>query len=173
MSWKRANPEKRLGPLLEIIPLSGKPEIWTDVGTGDGMISRLLSQQNKNLTVVKSDISPTADFSDLAIKSFLQSPPYRTNSLNGILCSQVLHYIPSDELMSTLERLIEFLTPHGYLVVIEYEMEQGYSWIPYPIQLPTLISEVEKHLPMECLNCKLISDGRRPKYSVIFQKLPT
>jgi ubiquinone/menaquinone biosynthesis C-methylase UbiE len=170
LSWKRANPEHRLRPLLEIIPSSKTLEIWLDLGAGDGLFSKLLTTSNSNRTVIKSDISKHAEYSDLALKSYVQGPPIRLNSISGILCSQVLHYFPSQNQMLVLGHLSKFLSHGGFLVIIEYEISRAYSWIPYPIQLKNLISQVETLLPMKYIDSKRIRDGNRPKYSVCFKK---
>ena len=53
-----------------------------------------------------------------------------------------LHFVKEKE--SFLRKLKEKLTPEGKLLVIEYEMEKGNTWVPYPVGFKKL-SELVKN----------------------------
>ncbi|MHA2099759.1 MAG: methyltransferase domain-containing protein [Candidatus Kariarchaeaceae archaeon] len=170
MSWKRANPEKRLQPLVSIVSKNGSSGIWLDIGTGDGLFSKLLSTILPNVTIIRSDISKHADYGNLGLKSYLQSLGIRENSLSGIICSQVLHYIETKNHSNIIDHLNSLLTESGSLLLIEYKINKSYSWIPYPVHINTLMKHAKDSILWHYVASTEIRDGDRPKFSVLLKK---
>ncbi|OLS23192.1 MAG: hypothetical protein HeimC2_27450 [Candidatus Heimdallarchaeota archaeon LC_2] len=171
MTWKRSNPEARLKPLLDILPLSIKSELWLDIGTGDGFFSNLMKNLHPKTIIVRSDISNRANYSDLGLKSYIEKLGIRPRSLSGIICSQVLHYQNTNYQNKILDILNTFLGIEGLLIIIEYEINHSYSWIPYPISQKYLINYGRTSNIWNYYNSKRISDGHRTKFAVLLKKL--
>ena len=55
--------------------------------------------------------------------------------LDGILAANSLHYFK--DRVKVLEHIKTFLKPNGKLIVIEYNVDSGNPWVPYPFTLQT------------------------------------
>jgi ubiquinone/menaquinone biosynthesis C-methylase UbiE len=51
-------------------------------------------------------------------------------SLDGILAANSLHYFK--DRVKVLQHIKSFLKPNGRLIVIEYNVDSGNPWVPYP-----------------------------------------
>ena len=81
----------------------------------------------------KSPIEKTA--SVIAIQQdFTQ--PLDLPLLDGIFMANSLHFVKDKN--SFLKQLIPKLNPNGKFVFIEYDMEIGNTWVPYPITIKGL-----------------------------------
>jgi ubiquinone/menaquinone biosynthesis C-methylase UbiE len=69
---------------------------------------------NDNLQIQVGDFSHTTDL-----------PP-----LDGIIAANSLHYFK--DRVKVLEHIRSFLKPNGKLIVIEYNVDSGNLWVPYP-----------------------------------------
>ncbi len=172
MAWKRSDIENRLYPLFDLLSQQEVSSVWLDIGAGDGLMGYLLQKRLPNSTILGTDIPRLSKSRNVAIRSYLQNCPIRKRSIGGILCSQVLHYIPTNDLKEIIKNLICFLVNNGILLIVEYEMRNSYTWIPYPITIQHLKDIVETIPAIQINSIKRIQDGNRPKYSVsIFKKI--
>lgn len=94
--------------------------------------------ENPHLHFIQSDL--------MRLKAQQDVPP-----LDGIIMANVLHYFPdasrAPHLMpklrdlptkvQVLNHVRTFLKPNGSLILIEYNVDVGNMWVPYPLSFPT------------------------------------
>jgi ubiquinone/menaquinone biosynthesis C-methylase UbiE len=72
-----------------------------------------------NLTLLPNDFSHLLDL-----------PP-----LDGIVMANSLHFFKDREMI--LRRVRDFLKPDGALLLVEYNVDSGNLWVPYPLSFET------------------------------------
>lgn len=72
-----------------------------------------------NLHIHTTDFSKTADL----------------QLLDGVLAANSLHYFK--DRVKILQHIRSFLKPNGKLIVIEYNVDSGNPWVPYPFSFNT------------------------------------
>ena len=63
------------------------------------------------------------------------SRPLDVPPLDGIVMANSLHFFKDKE--KILHHVREFLKPNGALIVIEYNVDSGNMWVPYPLTFET------------------------------------
>lgn len=109
-------------------------QIWADLGCGNGLFSQaLLSLLPEHSQIYAVDQQfyhfedPNIHFIQADfIKKTPQLPP-----LNGILMANSLHFV-ADKL-AFLEKIKLQLSPKGAFLLIEYDVQRGNQWVPYPL----------------------------------------
>lgn len=128
--------------------LPGVGGVWADLGSGDGAFTLALAELvGPGATIYSIDrdqaaldrqrtrmraMFPTALVhyrrADLALPLVL--PP-----LDGVVLSNVLHFFR--EPVSLLRRVHDLLRPGGCLLLVEYNVDEGNRWVPYPLSFAT------------------------------------
>ena len=120
------------------------PRRWADLGCGAGLFSRALAALlpegssvycfDKEAQRIHSDplAGVTIEFQLLDFENNLPD----VNQLDGIMMANSLHYIKDQQAL--LERLAGLLMPGGRFIIIEYDMERGNPWVPYPVSFEKL-----------------------------------
>lgn len=122
-------------------------QIWADLGAGNGVftyaLSTLLLDGSTVYAVDKN--SARMDFIRVwqqvvlkKIQADIMKDAWTTEPLNGILMANALHFVKDKE--PFLKKLKERLTLNGRLIIVEYEMEKGNLWVPYPVGCNTLLA---------------------------------
>lgn len=124
--------------------ITSKGGVWADLGAGNGKITMivrvLLGEEGKiiavdtnpqvmNLTQVKG----IADVVSLQ-QDFTQ--PLDLPLLDGIFMGNSLHFVKDK--FTFLQQLTYKLKPNGKFVIMEYDMDIGNDWVPYPITFEAL-----------------------------------
>lgn len=127
---------------------AGDGAVWADLGAGDGAFTLALAEllgPGATIYAVDRDrralergaaelarcypavrnIPTAADFTES-----LNFPP-----LDGIVMANSIHFIRRKEPL--LARLRGYLKPGGRFLLVEYNVDRGNPWVPYPLSYPT------------------------------------
>jgi len=137
MSWKRPAVEQRMAVFLEDLPSTISGNIL-DMGTGDGVFTRLLKTRYPNNFLLQMDIQHYRRQGNEFYQGAIQAPPHRLQSLSLIVCAQVLHYLGPTQQKQAISALLSVLEPQGRLVIIEYINQTSRPWLPFPLLVDDL-----------------------------------
>ena len=117
---------------------------WADLGAGSGAFTFALREligptatiyavdkDRSSLDVLKSEYKACFGSNEnlhLQVDDF--SRPSNLPTLDGILAANSLHYFK--DRVKVLQHIKSFLKPNGKLIVIEYNVDSGNPWVPYP-----------------------------------------
>lgn len=118
------------------------PEVWADLGCGDGTFTRALAELLAAGSVVHAvDLDAAAlaripgERNGTAIVThradFTRQPWPFEGRLDGILMANSLHYVREHE--AFVEGCAARLKDDGRIVVVEYDFERPNHWVPYPV----------------------------------------
>lgn len=118
--------------------------VWVDLGSGSGAFTLALREVGgEGIEIYSVDkYSPSLDDQEKAFDEmfpgsnihylhadFTEELPLQ--QLDGILMANSLHYVKNQERF--LLKLHRYLKPHGKLLLVEYNADEGNAWVPYPI----------------------------------------
>lgn len=115
-------------------------QVWADLGAGNGVFTYALStllQEGSTLYAIDMNASRMESirvWQQVVLKKiqadFVQNG-WTIEPLNGILMANALHFVKEKE--TFLKKVKEKLTPDGRLIIVEYEMDHGNTWVPHPV----------------------------------------
>lgn len=121
--------------------------VWADLGSGTGAFTLALAELIGLAGVIYSvdkdgrALQEQAQalhtrFPDVTLHTFtgdfthsLDLPP-----LDGIVMANSLHYVPAPEKVAVVKRIRNTLKADGRLLVVEYNVDSGNIWVPYPFR---------------------------------------
>lgn len=124
--------------------------VWADLGSGDGAFTMALRElagpdveiysiDLNNSRLVQQDKIFSQHFPGSRIH-YMQadfSVPFVLPSLlDGVILANSLHF--SNDQANVLARIKTLLKPNGKIIIIEYNITQATSWIPYPVPFERL-----------------------------------
>ncbi len=119
-------------------------KVWADFGAGNGTFTFALAEilgaegviyaidQNPTISARTVQISqPTLNIIRSDIMGSLSLP-----LLDGAIAANVLHF--SAHPQTWIQQIMKYIKPNGTLIIIEYDLYRGNTWIPFPIPATTL-----------------------------------
>ncbi|HEU5292569.1 MAG TPA: class I SAM-dependent methyltransferase [Cyclobacteriaceae bacterium] len=126
-------------------------QVWADLGAGNGVFTHALSTLLHDGSILYAVDTNAARMESIRVWQQIQlkriqadfvRDDWKTDLLDGVLMANSLHFVKDKE--SFLKKLKSKLTPGGKLLVIEYEMEKGNTWVPYPVGFKKLSGIVKE-----------------------------
>jgi ubiquinone/menaquinone biosynthesis C-methylase UbiE len=122
---------------------------WADLGAGSGAFTLALREVLGPATTIHAVDKDRSGLEQLKqehlarfgstenlyvhARDFSQKPDLPV--LDGIIAANSLHYFK--DRVSILKHIRSFLKPNGKLIVIEYNVDSGNPWVPYPFSFGT------------------------------------
>jgi ubiquinone/menaquinone biosynthesis C-methylase UbiE len=122
--------------------------LWADLGAGSGAFTLALAEligPNGQIIAIDRDAGALrqaqsamrSQFATVALQTQvgdfsrgLAVPP-----LDGVVMANSLHF--QRDRLNMLRHVFAALKPGGTLLVVEYNTDQGNTWVPYPFSYPT------------------------------------
>jgi ubiquinone/menaquinone biosynthesis C-methylase UbiE len=130
--------------------------IWADFGSGSGAftlaLAEILDPGSQIYSVDKAPISlqqqertMKAQFPEINVKYFNAdyTQPLDLPPLDGVVMANSLHFQQDKE--SVLSLIQNYLLPGGRLILVEYNLDQGNTWVPYPLSYKTWEMMARRH----------------------------
>lgn len=122
---------------------------WADFGAGSGAFTLALRElvgPHANIYAVDKDQRALRELEKAHREKFTTSQNIHTvradfsgvlslPPLDGIVMANSLHYFKDRE--KTLRHVRSFLKLHGALLLVEYNVDSGNPWVPYPLSFET------------------------------------
>lgn len=120
--------------------------IWAELGSGSGTFTLALVELIGPLGRIYSVDKNKAALQDQARDIQKRFPgdkpkiqylntdytlPLSLPSLNGVVIANSLHF--HQDKIAVLELIHDYLLPRGCLILVEYNSDQGNTWVPYPV----------------------------------------
>ena len=125
-------------------------QVWADLGAGSGTFTNALSAFIGNDSIIYAVDTSATDLKKIKTKpsvalklinsDFLHDD-WIIESFTGVMLANSIHFVTDK--VSLLQRVKQNLLPGGRVIVVEYEMDAGNAWVPYPIGFSKL-SEISK-----------------------------
>jgi len=117
---------------------------WADFGSGDGAFTlalrdllgpdaEILSIEKDNARLNEQHRNFRSQFpkSNVLFMNADFSEPLDLNALDGIVIANALHFFRDKE--PVVRQLRKYLKPNGRFVIVEYNIDEGNQWVPFPI----------------------------------------
>ena len=136
--------------LRKAVPV-GSGGVWADVGSGDGAFTLALRAlagpkveifsierdrgrlENQKRNFQKQFTGTRVHFMRTNVEDILILPP-----LDGIVMANSLHYFSDKE--QILNKVLHWLKPQGKFILVEYNVDSGNSWVPFPISFHSFVN---------------------------------
>jgi ubiquinone/menaquinone biosynthesis C-methylase UbiE len=124
--------------------------VWADFGAGQGSFTLALADligPQGEIYAIDQDRGALRDLKRAMSSTFVQrrpslhlldadyTRPLELPPLDGIVMANALHFQHHKEPLVQL--LKGYLQPGGRFILVEYNVDRGNPWVPYPISYPT------------------------------------
>ena len=129
----------------------GVPEaggVWADLGSGAGAFTLALADllgasghiysiDKERYVLREQEQTMRSLFPSITVEFLVADFTQRLALplLDGIVMANSLHYVRDKGAM--LQRIHAYLKPGGRLLLVEYNVDHGNLWVPYPLSYPT------------------------------------
>lgn len=131
-----------------IVPGADGGKVWAELGAGDGAFTLALAELlgagaiihtiDRDRRAIERGAADTARRYDGVtvrpqVADFtgeMELPP-----LDGLLMANSLHYVRDKEPL--MRRLMSLIRPGGRFLLVEYNVDRGNHWVPYPLSYST------------------------------------
>ncbi len=128
------------------IPESGG--VWADLGSGSGAFTLALAELlgptgriysvDKDSSVLRQQEQAMRQFAPAMNVTYIVADFTRQldlPQLDGIVMANSLHFVRKKD--EVLQRVASYLHPGGRLLLVEYNVNRGNMWVPYPFSYET------------------------------------
>jgi ubiquinone/menaquinone biosynthesis C-methylase UbiE len=128
--------------------ITKKGGVWADFGSGDGAFTlalRDLAGADAQIYSIDKDKgrlqTQEREFERMFPNSKIQfvstdfTKQLDLSPLDGIVMANSLHYVKEQQ--AFLKAIRKYLKPQGKLVLVEYFIDKGNYWVPYPLSYPS------------------------------------
>jgi ubiquinone/menaquinone biosynthesis C-methylase UbiE len=125
--------------------------MWADFGSGTGAFTLALRDlAGKNVEVHSIDTAERSlteqkdQFEELFPGTNIHyhtadfTKPLNLPKLDGFIAANSIHF--HKDTAHVLRSLAQYLKPGGKVIIIEYNVDSGNTWVPYPFSFPSLQS---------------------------------
>ena len=122
--------------------------LWADLGSGTGAFTLALAELigptgriysvDKDAGALRQQERAMRAFSPAMSVTYLHKDFTRSLDLpplDGIVMANSLHYVRQKD--EQLQRVYHYLRPGGRLLLVEYNVDRGNMWVPYPLSYET------------------------------------
>ena len=123
---QKRNAKRWLQQMVEAMPVR---QVFIDAGAGNGELTRAFTEFFDRTIAIEpnvfllSQLQETIPHADVIGEPILTAKPAAKGDL--VLCSHILYYIPPEEWLAHLERLVSWMSPTGVTIVILQNRETG------------------------------------------------
>ena len=126
----------------------GEQRVWAEMGAGDGAFTLALAELLGSGAVIHTIDRDRRALERGAAETVRRFPgvvvrpqvldftgPLELPRLDGILMANSLHFVRDKE--SLVRNLAGLLRPGGRFLLVEYNVDRGNHWVPFPLSYPT------------------------------------
>jgi ubiquinone/menaquinone biosynthesis C-methylase UbiE len=134
------------------------PQVWADLGCGNGLFTRALAQllpAGSNVYALDRDMKTLALLGELKagvslhkITSDFTKDLNAIPSCDGVLMANSLHFVADKQ--TFLTALKRKLKSSGKLIVVEYDTDQSNQWIPFAVSFSSIRDLSQKGMFSSC-----------------------
>src|SRR5271157_1994054 len=120
--------------------------IWADIGSGTGAFTLALAEligpngvihfvDKDNRALQEQNLALQARFPKVQVQPIKGdfTRPLDLPRLDGIVIANALHFIPPRRKREVVRLLKGYLRPHGSFILVEYNVDVGNLWVPFPL----------------------------------------
>jgi ubiquinone/menaquinone biosynthesis C-methylase UbiE len=128
--------------------IPGPGGIWADLGSGTGAFTlaladligptgQIYSVDKDKSSLREQERAMRASFPTVLVEYITADFTQRLDlpALDGIVMANSLHFVRKKEPL--LQLLRSYLRPNGRLLLVEYNVDRGNPWVPYPLSYTT------------------------------------
>ena len=120
--------------------------LWADFGSGRGAFTLALGELigpegavfsvDKDGTALRDQVRAMKRQLPSLQVQYIQDDfthPLHLPPLDGIVMANALHFFRPNEKPAVVKQLKNYLRPHGCLILVEYNVDRGNPWVPFPL----------------------------------------